>query len=93
MKILNQINNYLTDLGITIAGIVVSLLAVALMLFPGVVFSYFLIKLIWFFMGSQDFIPLSKLILYSLLGIVSWYIGIGIGKITKSSEQNSKKND
>lgn len=86
MKTLQQIHNYLTDLGITFARLMVSLLVIALMLFPGLVFSYFLVKLAWFFMGGQDFIPLDKLFLYSVLGIVSWYVGMGVSKIIKPSE-------
>lgn len=91
MRVFNQINNYLSDLGITLAGIMVSLLAVVLMLFPGVVFAYFLIKVVWFFIGSQDFIPPSKLLLYTILGVASWYIGVGVSKINKPPERDNKK--
>lgn len=91
MKLLKKIDTYLTDLGTTLAGVSLSLLAVVLMLFPGLVFSYVLLKLFWLLMDSQIFLPADNLGLYLVLGILSWYVGIGIGKITKSTSEINKK--
>lgn len=91
MKILNQTNAYLTYLGTTLAGLIVSLLAVVLMLFPGIVFSYLFIKVIWLLMGSKTSISLNEVALLTVLSIASWYIGIGISRITKKSKGIDKQ--
>ena len=83
MKILSQINEYLTDLGVIIAGIILPLLAVGLLLFPGLVFSIFLFRILSYFMVSQEFFSFNEILKLALLSIASWYVGVGVGKMTK----------
>lgn len=87
MKVLHQINSYLTDLGTIIAGIIVSFLALVFSLFPGLVLTYFMLKTLWFFMGEEEFIPLDKIILYSILGIASLYVGIGMSEFIETPKE------
>lgn len=90
MKILKAIDKYLADLGIIFAGIVLSLLAVGLMLFPGLVFTVFLVSVFNAIMDADPYVRFNEFPILILMGIASWYLGMGVGKITKRQGEDGK---
>jgi hypothetical protein len=89
-KFFIAMNDSLEKYGRIIANIFISLIGVALMLFPGVIFTLFLYNLISLFIGHGLVIKWGEFLSLAIFSFVYWYIGVGICKNNGLTETGRK---